>query len=256
MIGISTAHFAFDGLESAFIRCEKIGFGLIEIFTWQLTQEQILNISQLSRRFNIKVSYHAPYRGNYDLGMTDEKISEELLIRSIDATSSLGGRYLIYHVGRYNMDIIRGRQMALSRVVKTISQSLSFLEKKHIHLCLEDNTKCHYPDPLGDCIQDFEFIFDSVNSPYVGMTIDFGHANVTGNIFKYLQKFRHKIFYSHINDNDSHDDQHIAPGQGTIDWNKVANACKQIGFKGPFCFEFNEKYISTASKHIKNLIEV
>jgi sugar phosphate isomerase/epimerase len=44
----------------------------------------------------------------------------------------------------------------------------------------------------------------------------------------------------HASDNRGEKDEHLVPGKGTIPWNGVATALREIGFDGPFTVELRD----------------
>lgn len=55
------------------------------------------------------------------------------------------------------------------------------------------------------------------------MTIDFGHANTMGKVNDFIKVLK-SASHVHIHDNHGKSDEHLAIGEGTIDWNKVSKA--------------------------------
>jgi sugar phosphate isomerase/epimerase len=51
----------------------------------------------------------------------------------------------------------------------------------------------------------------------IGMTFDFGHANTVGKVEDFL-KYTAKAHHIHIHDNRGMSDEHLALGDGTINW--------------------------------------
>jgi sugar phosphate isomerase/epimerase len=54
----------------------------------------------------------------------------------------------------------------------------------------------------------------------IGMTFDFGHANTVGKVHDFLP-FVNKANHVHIHDNHGTFDEHLALGDGTINWDVV-----------------------------------
>jgi len=90
---------------------------------------------------------------------------------------------------------------------------------------------------LGDNLKDFEFLFSKLESPYMNLCLDIGHANTSEGPLAYLQKFGNKIINVHFHDNKGKYDDHLDVGEGTVPWEKVADAFKEIRFYGPFISE-------------------
>lgn len=52
----------------------------------------------------------------------------------------------------------------------------------------------------------------------VGACFDTGHAQLSGNLLEYSRLITPRASVLHIHDNDGKSDQHLLPGEGTIDW--------------------------------------
>jgi len=53
------------------------------------------------------------------------------------------------------------------------------------------------------------------------MTIDFGHAHTMGKVNDFLKVIR-SASHIHIHDNHGQSDEHLAIGDGTVDWKRLA----------------------------------
>jgi len=60
----------------------------------------------------------------------------------------------------------------------------------------------------------------------LGFTLDVGHANTAGMLSDFLE---HKINHLHLHDNNGETDEHLAIGEGSIDFTEVAKATKNDG---------------------------
>src|SRR6185437_11221267 len=52
----------------------------------------------------------------------------------------------------------------------------------------------------------------------VGLCLDVGHAHFGEGVRTTLEQWKPHIFSSHIHDNHGQQDEHLWPGDGTIDW--------------------------------------
>ncbi|MDD3256809.1 MAG: sugar phosphate isomerase/epimerase [Methanocorpusculum sp.] len=57
--------------------------------------------------------------------------------------------------------------------------------------------------------------------PGMGLTLDIGHANTTGNLEDFCKIILPKAYHLHIHDNHGKYDEHLPLGKGSIDWNKI-----------------------------------
>lgn len=82
-------------------------------------------------------------------------------------------------------------------------------------------------------------IVDSVDSDKIAVCLDTGHLNlIDGEQGEFIRKCGDKLQALHIADNLGKDDNHMLPySAGTVDWNDVMTALKEIQYDGLFNFE-------------------
>ncbi len=62
----------------------------------------------------------------------------------------------------------------------------------------------------------------------VGVCLDLGHARITVGIAEAIATFGARIVSAHVHDNNAVKDEHLWPGDGTIDWPATAKALKDL----------------------------
>jgi len=62
----------------------------------------------------------------------------------------------------------------------------------------------------------------------VGVCLDLGHANITVGTADAIATLGKRIVSVHVHDNQGARDQHLWPGDGTIDWNAATKALKSL----------------------------
>ena len=87
-------------------------------------------------------------------------------------------------------------------------------------------------DEIGDCP-------DRTN---LGVCIDVGHAHMSRDagrepVPNYLDRYAGQLTHVHLHDNDGAADDHLVPGEGTIDWARVVRRLDEIGFEGTAVLE-------------------
>jgi sugar phosphate isomerase/epimerase len=76
-------------------------------------------------------------------------------------------------------------------------------------------------------------LFDHVGDPIFGAVLDTGHLHAQKEILPLsVEKLGRRIFYLHVSDNDGRDNEHLAPGRGTIDWDALFRGLRRHGFDG------------------------
>lgn len=76
-----------------------------------------------------------------------------------------------------------------------------------------------------------------INSPFIRMCFDTGHAHLTSNVTDALTQTADVISYLHIHDNDATLDDHRMPADGTINWPSFATALKASNNQSPRMLE-------------------
>lgn len=62
----------------------------------------------------------------------------------------------------------------------------------------------------------------------VGVCLDLGHAHITVGVPSAISTLDARIASVHVHDNHAQKDEHLWPGDGTIDWNPTAEALKAL----------------------------
>lgn len=76
-------------------------------------------------------------------------------------------------------------------------------------------------------------LMDAVDSPIFGAVLDVAHLHAQKEILPLsVEKLGTRIRFVHAADNDGRDNNHLAPGRGTVDWSGVLIALKKHGFNG------------------------
>jgi sugar phosphate isomerase/epimerase len=55
-----------------------------------------------------------------------------------------------------------------------------------------------------------------------------------------VNAFSGRVVFTHIHDNNGTKDQHLVPGRGTIDWERLIGDLNQANYSGPLNFELRE----------------
>ena len=79
---------------------------------------------------------------------------------------------------------------------------------------------------------------DTLNNPWVTCCLDLGHATLVGDTPAFIRALgADRLTALHVHDVDGTNDSHMPPYTGVTDWQEVAKALKDIGYRGDFTFE-------------------
>jgi len=248
--------FGFDvvrkPVEDCFGYAAEYGLSHLEIdliressFIETFDAERISNLRCLSEEFGITLSLHTPFSINpSDKIPTIRDANIAYLRRCVSVAHELNATHVTTHVG-YCLGVKPSKQKALVRLVANLKQVLQDCQKLNVKLAVEnvnlmpEGSELFY---LGDSLEECEFLLSELESPYLNLCLDIGHANTNEGPLTYIQKFGKTIINVHFHDNNGKTDDHLDVGEGTVPWKKVAESLKRINFFGPFVSEcFNSE---------------
>jgi sugar phosphate isomerase/epimerase len=180
------------------------------------------------------LGYHAPFVGQYDLAQSDPGKSAMVLRELLGICSRIRAEFLVVHLGS-NPDKAVGLRGAMS----AIAQNQGLIEKMRLKIAVEVVPGL-WGHQVGVTPGDFEPLFRAMDRPWLGLNLDYGHAQLNKNLHEFITKLGHKIIYAHVQDTRGDLDEHLGYGMGVIDWKKALASTLATGFRGPFIIEFPE----------------
>jgi sugar phosphate isomerase/epimerase len=156
--------------------------------------------------------------------------------RSLEVATLLGTEKAVLHpsvasgMGAFVLDTVKGHAFDFfSRIVDSAAE-------RGIIICLENM----FPrNGLGVEPDDFEEIFTAF--PSFRLTLDTGHANIGDKRGKRLRafadRFGDRIGHLHFSDNKGKLDDHLAIGQGAINFNRLIQRLKITGYDDTLTLE-------------------
>lgn len=194
-------------------------------------KENIFRMRDICEKIGLTVTHsHSPLEVNYALSSQ----GLEILRRSIEATSILGGKYTVIHPVWKEDDgsIISDEERFINYNCQCNRILLEYAEKYSV-IILSENL-------LWGASRDPEIISrlaDTANSQFFGWCYDTGHANDFGYGADKLRNVCAAPCSLHIQDNMGQYDDHLIPGDGTVKWNEIFPALSDIGYTGDFVLE-------------------
>jgi sugar phosphate isomerase/epimerase len=91
-------------------------------------------------------------------------------------------------------------------------------------------------------------------SARIGLVFDSGHAALRGgNPLVVAAEMLPRLLHTHLHDNQGARDEHLAPGQGSIDWPALLAVLSQGGYAGPFLSELRPRPDLTVARWQRDL---
>ena len=151
--------------------------------------------------------------------------------RALEVAERIPFRYLIQHLGS-------GRQSADPRKLDAAFESLEnltiFAKHRGVTIALENKA-----DELGCPTTLHQFA--QKTHLQVKFCFDIGHAHIEGGVGPGFELMRERVVTVHVHDNHGDKDEHLLPGEGTIDWDEAFAAFRSVPEQPAFVMELKEK---------------
>lgn len=206
MIGISSLAFMDKSLDEA-LECIESMVSCAEIFS-ESSHWLDQNVSSLFS-YDLKYSIHAPTL-DVNIASLREKTRQaslDIIAETAQICASADARVLVVHPG-YVSDT-----GVLDKAYAALDESLRFLsrisEDTGVRICIEnmpDHETYLFRHPNEISLQSNGFVLDT------------GHAHLNNNLSEFLKT---DIDHFHIHDNNAISDEHLAVGDGTIDFSEL-----------------------------------
>jgi sugar phosphate isomerase/epimerase len=81
-------------------------------------------------------------------------------------------------------------------------------------------------------------LWDAVHDENLGFILDVAHQHAQKELMPLaIEKLGRHMKYIHVADNDSRDNRHLPPGEGTVDWDEVFSLLARRGFDGYYAID-------------------
>lgn len=205
---------------------------------------------------------HAPWDEDIPADLSYNAPSQ-IYARVFAACSILGCKKLVFHPVAYPYRIVSAEteQAIHAYNLRWFRELLPFAEKYGIVIELENTFDYFHLQMPGDPLRPYttaaqlNALADGLDSPYVRLCLDTGHANIAGeNIPQMITQMGTRLDCLHLNDNygkrsGMHEDLHLFPGEGNVDWQPIAASLKKIGYTGVLNLEIIASLSSLTSEH-------
>lgn len=201
-----------------------------------------MRIRRIGQERGIGYSMHAPYY-EVNIGSLNDRIREasvDEVLRSVRLAEQLGCRYLTIHGGHIGKEVRREYlQLSQSLTMASLCAINSRCREAGITMCVENrNAASTDASKVGTRPEELAAMCSEIGDD-VGITLDIGHANVSGMdpLDFVLRTGPELIRLMHVHDNNGKADQHLPVGSGSIDFVGIASTYKARGWTFPLCAE-------------------
>lgn len=225
--------------------CLRHGFQGVEfkyelpfILTDRWSPGMVRRIASVQRDQGLRTALHGPYTNIGALLGDRWQAAVDEHLRALEWAEILGAMTYTVHPGwlekKYaTPDLVARCQ---ENTAKALEQLVS--QRCDVAICVENQNPAETEKiKCGFAVPQLHALVDGL--PSVGFTLDLGHAQVLNGaptrFFAELGPDRVKV--AHVHDNDGTADNHLPPGQGTIDWTAFLSAYRLHGCQFPLFLE-------------------
>jgi L-ribulose-5-phosphate 3-epimerase len=230
---------AGQGWEVFELSCEHIGYlaehGPSAVAEYAATRDRLgVSIPQCHGTILADVA-------NLDPAVRTKDLAD--LHNDLDICSALGIKNMVVHPGGWaNVMTRREKEQMDTLRLQSFAELAAHGEKVGVRIAIENMADggegVRGRRQFGGAAEDIVAFIEQVGSPALGICWDTSHANI--NALRQGEAIRvcgDKLIALHGSDNDGSGDQHRIPGYGSVDWEDLIGALREINFPGHFNLE-------------------
>jgi sugar phosphate isomerase/epimerase len=247
-IGFSTGCFYNHPIFDVLAEIRASGFECIEVCSFPAhldyhDQDAVLRAGEEIRSLGLRpVSFHAPFADRIDITALDagkRRMAVEELLTACEAAAMMGVENLVLHpgperAGRPHEDEFLAR---MRNAAESLNEVAGRCCERGVRLLLENML----PHLLFGHINDMLYLLGSIRDCEVGACLDTGHAFLGRELQVVIHKLSGHLQLVHVNDNRGERDDHLAPGEGHIDWPWFIRELGQRHFNGTLVLELSTR---------------
>lgn len=185
---------------------------------------------------------HAPFSTSFkDPEQTKLRFQE--IVRTMKYCQILGVPITVVHPMQHLRYYDAGAPEKLFEMNMDFYSSLiPYCEEHGVKVALENMWQCEPKNVINHstCSTPAEMIryHDTLNSPWITCCLDLGHATLVEDTPAFIRALgADRLGCLHVHDVDGVHDSHMPPYTGVTNWDHIAKALKDIGYRGDFTFE-------------------
>jgi protein FrlC len=127
------------------------------------------------------------------------------------------------------------------RLKDSLARLCSFAVGRNIRVALEPADR--YETDLVNTVGDAARMIAEVDCANLGVLLDSGHVHVTRETMaEAFQNAADRLYHIHIDDNNGMRDQHLVPGNGSLDFAEFFELVRKFNYTGYLCAELSWDY--------------
>ena len=189
-------------------------------------------------------SMHAPivdairggkWVGAYSIAAGDETTRRAALAEiaaALKVAATAPYKYLVVHLGIPDGQAAAPNDNQPDAARRSVEEIAALAAEVNVRVALEV-----MPNKLSSAGAICHLIEEQLEGLDVGICLDYGHANLMGDLSDAIENVGGHLWTTHVHDNDGRKDDHRVPFAGRIDWDAAIMETQKIGYDGVLMFE-------------------
>lgn len=250
-ISLFSAAFSKYSIERFFEEAERNGYDAVEIagfrphaFPLDIINGGYKKINRLKEKYNLPIISYAPENTGspYSLVYEDKNMNDESLDyfkKSLDAAKLIGAEYCMFAVN--HPGYARDKEKVKNLVLNNFKELSRYAEKIGQTIILEPVTP--FEGTIVTSSDDAKWFLENVNSDRFKVMLDLACPLTVGEpISEYFEKMGENVKHIHFIDAFSNSEDHLIPGDGEMDFERIVSYLKRINYNGYLSLELFSRY--------------
>lgn len=267
-VGLSTGCFYRRSIFEVLPEIRDSGFTLLEICSYpqHLNYRDLQEVQEAAAKIKAyglqAFSFHAPFAADLDITAPDQKRRQTAfaeMAQAVRAAALLEAKYFVIHPGPELVETLPAaeHQQRLENCAETL--------EKLARLCAINGTKLLLENMLPFLLlggtPNLQWLMHKLEPCNPGFCLDTSHAHLTGRLPEIATLFPTQLSMLHTSDNRGTNDDHLPPGQGSIDWRLLFAKLQGFDFQGVLMLELsgderkNSKEILAAARQARQFLD-
>lgn len=186
---------------------------------------------------------HAPFHSSFP---NEEQTKNRFydIVRAMDRAALLGAKTIVVHPVQHLKYADEGvPERLLDMNMEFYGRLIPYCQEFGIQVAVENMWQYHpWPNITHSTCstpEEMNRYVDGLNSPWITGCLDVGHASLVGQAPDefILAMGQQRLGALHVHDVTKTEDSHSLPHQGVIEWQKLMQALKSVGYQGDLTFE-------------------
>ena len=173
--------------------------------------------------------------GSFSIASGDESRRKAAVAEAqaaLKVAATVPFKYLVVHLGVPDGQATPPGDNQPDAARRSVEEIVALASEVNVRVALEV-----MPNALSSASAIVDLIEDRLDGLDVGICLDYGHANLMGDLGEAIETVAGHLWTTHVHDNDGRRDDHRVPGAGTIDWDAAMMETQKIGYDGVLMFE-------------------